>query len=834
MEVKKVVCALVGGLSVTLAVGAGGAAAAQLHWSGPIGLNRTGGSQSLAGIACPSAGRCVAVDDVGQVVTFDPAKPGGASAVPLGSGFQAVSCASVSQCTAISSHYEATFDPANPAGAKRSQIAPSDDLISVSCTGASLCAAVNTADGVVSFNPQTGTVVKRLSMGAFVRLLDISCPLGSDQCTAVDDQGTQYTFSPSTGSTVATQDIGGSASREAVSCPTTSVCAMAVSGFFGEGSVITFDPSSSSSTTHTPISSNTVGFLQVACADASSCAALDVQGDEYPLDPKDLTAGSPAPVDQGHFFRDVSCPTTTQCTAIDDGGNQVTFKPGDGSVITGPTHIDTALTTTGSSCPATNQCTAIDIAGHEITFDPTSGKAKAPVDIDSGQVLEVVSCLSTSQCTAVDSGGTAVTFNPQTGVVTSSHSVDTQGTVRALSCWSSPDCTDVDDDNYAVTFDTAGHVVSSQRVQPDTHPALDGLDCRPSGGSAQCTAVDSLGNEMTFDALTTTVNAVGVKPSGASGLFAVSCPTLTQCNAVGAGTSGGELVNFDPTTGGHFATKIDRFATLDAVSCPTVSQCTSVDSEGGVLTFDPTVVAGAMTPRFVSGGSPSISCPAIWECVITDHVGDGWVGLAAPASVKAPGISGVARVGRLLTEHHGQWSPAPASVGYRWERCNSSGVACRVIAGATAQRYVVRWSDIGHRLRVVETARNSAGPGAPAVSAATGPVAPAPITVTTAKASPVGSSAVTLRGFVNTHGQVVKWHFVWGQRAPYGSLTASRLIGSGHAKPVAVSWRLSELRPGTTYHFRLVASVSRGAGRTPLVVSGRVLAVTTARAVRRG
>lgn len=91
---------------------------------------------------------------------------------------------------------------------------------------------------------------------------------------------------------------------------------------------------------------------------------------------------------------------------------------------------------------------------------------------------------------------------------------------------------------------------------------------------------------------------------------------------------------------------------------------------------------------------------------------------------------------------------------------------------------------------------------APAARAASYPVAP---TATTSTASSIGATTATLRGSVNPGGATTSYHFDWGTTAAYGHTTSTASAGSG-TSAVAVSAKLSSLAPGTTYHFRLVAT----------------------------
>jgi hypothetical protein len=97
---------------------------------------------------------------------------------------------------------------------------------------------------------------------------------------------------------------------------------------------------------------------------------------------------------------------------------------------------------------------------------------------------------------------------------------------------------------------------------------------------------------------------------------------------------------------------------------------------------------------------------------------------ATPANTTAPMVSGTAQDTQVLTVTNGSWSGStPQTYSYQWEDCGTSGGSCSAISGATGQSYTLRGSDVGHTVRVVETASNSGGSGQ-AVSAPTGTVAP--------------------------------------------------------------------------------------------------------------
>src|SRR5207302_849876 len=97
-----------------------------------------------------------------------------------------------------------------------------------------------------------------------------------------------------------------------------------------------------------------------------------------------------------------------------------------------------------------------------------------------------------------------------------------------------------------------------------------------------------------------------------------------------------------------------------------------------------------------------------------------------PTNTAPPTISGTAQQGQTLTEAHGTWTNSPTSFAYQWQQCDSEGNGCVAIPGATKQTYVPVAADVGHTLRVQETASNAGGSSAPASSVATAAVVPLP------------------------------------------------------------------------------------------------------------
>ena len=87
----------------------------------------------------------------------------------------------------------------------------------------------------------------------------------------------------------------------------------------------------------------------------------------------------------------------------------------------------------------------------------------------------------------------------------------------------------------------------------------------------------------------------------------------------------------------------------------------------------------------------------------------------APRNTFLPFISGTMAVGQTLFASLGGWTgTSPIAYAYEWLRCGtdggtSSGSGCTAIAGATNSQYALSAADLGQRLRVRVTARNSLG-----------------------------------------------------------------------------------------------------------------------------
>jgi phosphodiesterase/alkaline phosphatase D-like protein len=115
--------------------------------------------------------------------------------------------------------------------------------------------------------------------------------------------------------------------------------------------------------------------------------------------------------------------------------------------------------------------------------------------------------------------------------------------------------------------------------------------------------------------------------------------------------------------------------------------------------------------------------------------------------------------------------------------------------------------------------------------------------VVTGPASALGPAAANVGGTVDPNGLSTGWWIEYGTSTSYGSRTDTRGVGAGPS-PVAVSIRLTGLRAGVTYHFRLVAANDAGTVRggdrsfrtdsAPTADTGGVDSITTSTAMVNG
>jgi len=100
--------------------------------------------------------------------------------------------------------------------------------------------------------------------------------------------------------------------------------------------------------------------------------------------------------------------------------------------------------------------------------------------------------------------------------------------------------------------------------------------------------------------------------------------------------------------------------------------------------------------------------------------------LAPPQELAPPSISGSPVEGQTLTVLHGAWTGSPTSYRDEWGLCDSAGELKSCFTIADGESYTLGAADVGHTIRVRETAVNSAGESEFVISSPTAAVAAGP------------------------------------------------------------------------------------------------------------
>ena len=167
---------------------------------------------------------------------------------------------------------------------------------------------------------------------------------------------------------------------------------------------------------------------------------------------------------------------------------------------------------------------------------------------------------------------------------------------------------------------------------------------------------------------------------------------------------------------------------------------------------------------------------------------------------------------------------APSGFTYQWQRCDAAGTSCQPIAGAVGASYVLTYDDVGHTLRVLETASGAGGAGSPASSIASGIVtAPPPppavkpvnqtvpaITGTARVGQKLGASAGTWTG-----SPPIVFTYQWERCSP----SCSTIHGAG-----STAYTPTGADQGDRLAVIVTASNSAGSGQTVSAATGVVAA----------
>ncbi len=205
------------------------------------------------------------------------------------------------------------------------------------------------------------------------------------------------------------------------------------------------------------------------------------------------------------------------------------------------------------------------------------------------------------------------------------------GGLSSVSCPSAKLCVAVDQSGWLVTSkNPAGNAKAwtpTIRIDKAANGPLTGISCPT---TSLCVAVDASGNVITstnptggrkFWSGPVHVDSTGATDGGSAGFAGISCPTVTLCVAVDAGSPGNIVTSTRPT-GGASAWKTTAVnGLLTSVSCVSNTLCVAAGSQHYVST-SPTGGTSAWHATGVQTGGgifSAIDCPSASLCVATGY-----------------------------------------------------------------------------------------------------------------------------------------------------------------------------------------------------------------------
>ncbi len=128
-------------------------------------------------------------------------------------------------------------------------------------------------------------------------------------------------------------------------------------------------------------------------------------------------------------------------------------------------------------------------------------------------------------------------------------------------------------------------------------------------------------------------------PADVGGTFdlgLVSCPSRTQCTAVGAG----QIVTFNPESPGFPVRRTvlkESFLDLESIACPTTSECVA-DGDSTLFVFNPNSTGAPVEDETGAFGG-SLACPSESQCTLADDAGAVYTfNPGSPGSVSFHGV----------------------------------------------------------------------------------------------------------------------------------------------------------------------------------------------------
>lgn len=566
---------------------------------------------TLTAIACSGTGACTAVGDSGVLLTtatsgnsWSSRNSNGTSNVPR--SLRAIACPST--CVAVGDGATDTTGSLTGSGSWTSHTiaatTTTSDLRGVSCSGAT-CFAVGVG-GTIIKSTDTGASWNAATSPTAAELDAIKCSDAS-HCIAVGVAGTvAYTTN---GTSWSSQTVSPASDLSGISCPSSTTCYLAsLSGTFKTTNATAAPPTWA----RTAAPTGTTGQLRaISCPSTSSCTAVGDGG--IAIATSNGTSWSAQTSNAGATLFGVTCPSTSRCTAVGYAGIIDATGVMQGATWTPQTFTATNAAVNGVSCSSSTQCNAAGDGGLLlVTTNAGANWSSQPKPTGTGTPsLAGISCPSTTTCYAVGATDSSSGTLKGTAWKLSSGSWTALTTnvpaiyMNAITCPLTTTCFVAGDGGNLYQFTSSGTTWTKQTSLPAAASSanFNGISCV---STTSCVAVGDYGTILGLSGTTWSVPTNGSATTNF--LSSVSCPgsTLTVCAAVGG------LGTIDWLSSGNWSVKNSSGSDLLGVSCYNTSHCTAVGESGSAYTLtsstgspwsQPNTGAGATTNPLIG-----ISC----------------------------------------------------------------------------------------------------------------------------------------------------------------------------------------------------------------------------------
>lgn len=362
-------------------------------WSSPVAVDPIGGG--AGSVSCPVVGFCA---EVAAGMDASVLSNGTWSFSSYVDNFNvsvrpAVSCVSTTYCLAVNNAGDVlTYN--GTTWSTPISIDGGGGLAAVSCASTTFCVAVSASGDYVAYNGAGWSLPQAIDAGGdgFVA---ISCPTAAF-CMALDYRGRSLTYNGSTWSSPANTSVGGNGG---VSCPTSTFC-IAVAG----GAATTYSSGAWSPAVN--LAGAVYTMSSVSCASPSFCATVDSGGFVRYFNGSVWSAGSQ--LSPAGVVGSLSCPAANYCVAIDAVGNAYTYGAAAPAVLPvlskGPTISGTHRVGHRLTCRVT-YIGATSVVFHWKRNGKAVGAAKATYVLTAKDYKTHLAC--TAQATSA-AGSTAV------------------------------------------------------------------------------------------------------------------------------------------------------------------------------------------------------------------------------------------------------------------------------------------------------------------------------------------------------------------------------------------------------------------------------------------